>query len=476
MKKQFIISIIALIISSCNNETENSQGVQQSEDTTKPELTEGINPPVAGLDVPFMSKQITAEEGGTFVYETGSIVTFPKNAVLHADGTPVEGAFDVEYREFQDPIDIYFSGIPMSFDSVGVSYQFISAGMCELKAYQNGEELIVNPEANPSVDMVSKDIDPAHNLYFYDEEGDKWDSKGKSKMEDFQEPENQPEELVEIPVKPQKINSDKYSFYISIDELGSEFAGFDNMYFQIADEEKNYDPSDAQVQWYSVDVKKSPKLKGKYLVTFANASMSRTYITDPVFSDEEYDKAMANYDKVMAEKAEAIKIQEEKMAKWEAEQAKIIAQNRIIDSINQVIAKQKEMTENEDFVDFKFPQGEYTIRRGFQVSSFGIWNCDNPKFTQEDFVDTKVSFTGSENDLSANRFSVIYETYNSVYDGNVGSFRNLPSTREIVFLVEGSDLYYGKVDSKLTQVSIDLNRMDISNTSFKEVKKKLLSI
>lgn len=284
-----------------------------------------------------MKQKLDANTGGSFVYETGSIVKFPENAVLYKNGSQVVGEIEIAYREFHDPIDIFFSGIPMDYDSAGTSYNFISAGMCELKAYQNGEELIVNPSANPIIDMVSKDEDPAHNLYYYDELASQWVPKGKPSINDFKEPENKPEISSELPVKPKKFNPKKYSFNISIEQLGSEFAGFDDMTFQIADEEKNYDPADAGIQWYSVDVQKSTKMTGKYIVTFSNATTTRTYITDPVFSEEEYEKAMATYNKVVAEKETAMKKQEEELAAWETKQGAIIEQNRKIDSINKAI-------------------------------------------------------------------------------------------------------------------------------------------
>ncbi len=477
MKNNVIIPIlIAVLFTACNAPEQPAENEAESpvHEEALPQLTSGIQPPALGINVPMMKKQLTAETGGSFVYSSGSIVTFPENAVLHADGSPVSGAFDVEYREFHDPIDIYFSGIPMAYDSMETTYHFVSAGMCELKAYQNGEELIVNPSANPSVDMVSKDADPAHNLYYYDEEQEKWMPKGKPEIKDFEDVEEKSLVKEELPLKPQKIDPKKYSFYISVEELGSEFAGFDDMYFQIADEEKNYDPADAGIQWYSVDVQKSPKMKGKYLVTFSNASQTRTYITDPVFSDEEYEKAIANYNKVLGEKEAQKKAMEAEKAKWDAWQAEIIAQNRIIDSVNQIIALQNEALEGADvktFKDVKIPQGSYTIQRGFSFDSFGVWNCDNPIFKAQDFVKTQVNY---EEPLEIPNFSVIYESYNSVYNNNIGSFRNLPESNEVLFFIEGAKLYYGKVTSQEEEVDLTLKQMDISNISFAEIKKKLL--
>ncbi|CAG5081932.1 hypothetical protein [Parvicella tangerina] len=487
-----LFSLTMLLFASCNNTSEEEQDTGQiiSSTDSKPQLTSGITPPVEGLNVPFMQKKLNAEAGGAFVYETGSIVTFPENAVLHKDGSPVKGEIDVAYREFQDPVDMYFSGIPMHYDSMETTYNFVSAGMCELKAYQNGEELIVNPASKPAVDMVSKDADPVHNLYYYDESAQKWLPKGKPTIDELKEATDQPELAEALPVKPQKADPEKYSFYISIEDLGGEFQGFDNMHFQIADEEKNYNPADASIKWYTVNVKKSPKLKGKYLVSFSNATQSRTYITDPVFSEEEYDKAMATYNQIMKEKAEEIKKMEEEVAAWEKEQALILKQNRIIDSINQQAKAEMEAYQNvvkgvelsesgesTDIRDVAFRQGEYSITRGMEVDGFGVWNCDNPVFL-DGYVDTEVKFEGISNEVDGvaiNRvFSVIYKKKNSVFGNNIDTYRNLPNVPEIIFFVDNKVLYYGANNDNKELAEIKLHQLDVSSISYKDIKKKLI--
>lgn len=492
----YLLPLVVLMIS-CGEESNKTldQSDSNNNEQAKPELTAGIKPPAPSVNVPFMEKKISAEQGGAFVYETGSIITFPQNAVLHADGTPVSGEFDVIYREFHDPIDIFFSGIPMEYDSAGVQYDFISAGMCEMKAYQNGEELIVNPAANPNVSMVSKDADPAHNLYYYDESKNSWVNNGKPNVEAFKDPEEKPAEI-SLPIKPKKIDPQKNSFFISVEELGSEFAGFDKMYFQIADEEKNYNPSDAGIQWYSVDVKKSSKMKGKYLVTFANTSTSRTYITDPVFSDKDYDKAMLTYNKVITEKAEAIKKQEEELAAWEAKQAAIIAQNTVVDSINAVIEmRNKEIIAyNEkminagemnklDMVSFRdaaFAQNGYSITRGFDIEGFGVWNCDNPAVNQPGVVDTKVTYKNDELKNSSDNImdwmgnKVIYKSRNSLMAFDTKTFKNIPGSSEIIMIVKGDKLFYGEIKSDSKLIDVFMHQIDLSNTSFNDVKKKLM--
>lgn len=496
MKNPIIyLSLLALLIScgeeSTGNEKENPETVKPEESTVQ--LPVGISPPAPGVNVPITTRQFMAEEGGSFVYETGSIVTFPESAVLHKDGTPVEGEFDVEYREFHDPIDIFFSGIPMNYDSAGTSYNFASAGMCEINAYQNGEKLMVNPEANPSVAMVSKDVDPVHNLYYYDEDQSKWLPQGKPVINDFKEAEDQPVSEFSLPVEPQKIDNQKHSFYISVDQLGSEFDGFDKMYFQIADEEKNYNPADAKIQWNAVDVKKSAKMKGKYIVNFSNQSTSRTYITDPVFSDKEYAKAMKMYNKVIAENLAMLEKEEANFAAWEAKQAVIIEQNRVVDSINALTAIRNAETleyndsmqvvidsaikENARIEEFRASMAvcetDFQKTRDFGVNNFGTWNCDNPIFISSNSIFTQLSFEHS--DIKGQpHFAVIYKQYNSVFNYNLIAYRNLEETDEVVFFVKDTGLYYGVVKGLNKEETVQLDRFELAGQSYAEIKDKLL--
>jgi hypothetical protein len=500
MKTNTLFTLLVLIvIAACSEapQEESTNSTAVTSDTTANEVASstGITPPVPSVDVPYMKKTLNAENGGVLVYETGSIVSFPANAVLYSDGSPVEGDFEVEYREFHDPIDIFFSGIPMGYDSAGISYNFISAGMCELKASQNGQELMVNPGANPTVDMVSKDSNPAHNLYYYNENEEAWIPKGKSVIEDIPEPTGEPIAKEEEPAKPKKKDPSKHSFFITIDETMkdvSEYAGFDQMHFQIADQEKGYNPADAKKQWTGVAVKKSDKFTGKYLVTFTGVNITKTYLTDPVFSEEQYEQAMAHYNKVMAEYEANLKQLKAEQAEWEAQQAAIIAQNRKIDSMNEIIAQRnaetiaynKQMAKAKakmdslekltlNVSDAEFTQNLYTVSRGFALSSFGTWNCDNPMFVKEGFVATNVTFKGFEDSTPA--FTVIYKKHNSVFPGNYQTFRNLPNTHEIIFIVQGNALLFGIVKDDALSKTVDLEIMDLTNVSFNEVKKQLMT-
>ncbi len=85
--------------------------------------------------------RVTCEEGGTFTYASGTKITIAPNSVTKADGTPIQGEFELSYREFRDPAEIAFSGLPMTYDNGKSKLNFSSVGMYEIRGSQNGEEL-----------------------------------------------------------------------------------------------------------------------------------------------------------------------------------------------------------------------------------------------------------------------------------------------------------------------------------------------
>ena len=82
---------------------------------------------------------------------------FRPNAFVNSRGEAVEGAIKLTYREVSDPVSMLASGIPMTYDSAGVQTNFESAGMLELRAYQNGEALTLREDALVDIQLATPD-------------------------------------------------------------------------------------------------------------------------------------------------------------------------------------------------------------------------------------------------------------------------------------------------------------------------------
>jgi len=134
MKKLILITVlVSIIIFSCTEIKKESNKIQSF-----------INPPIEHISIPFTEYIVNAEKGDTAFYNSGSFVIFPPNSFVDEDGEIIKGDVKVLYREFNNPIDFFLSGIPMNYDSSGVVYNFESMGMVEMSATQNGKPLQVN--------------------------------------------------------------------------------------------------------------------------------------------------------------------------------------------------------------------------------------------------------------------------------------------------------------------------------------------
>ncbi|MFN0033318.1 MAG: hypothetical protein ACKVOR_14240, partial [Flavobacteriales bacterium] len=92
-----------------------------------------------------------------FTERSNTQIDIPANAFVDKQGNAVQGDVQVDYREFRDPVDFLFSGIPMSFgDSTNQTF-FRSAGMFEINASQNGNEVFLQDDKDITVNFADTD-------------------------------------------------------------------------------------------------------------------------------------------------------------------------------------------------------------------------------------------------------------------------------------------------------------------------------
>lgn len=116
------------------------------------------------------------QTGANLKSESGTSIIIPPNAVVYGNGKPVAGKFEITYREFRNPAEIAFSGIPMIYAENGEEYNFSSVGMFELTAHQNDQELHLQQPV--TVDFNCTEQKPGVAFYQMDNNG-KWKELNK---------------------------------------------------------------------------------------------------------------------------------------------------------------------------------------------------------------------------------------------------------------------------------------------------------
>jgi len=140
-----------------------------------------VAPPIESAKAEFASYKIDANQGGVYNYRSGSRVVVPASAFVNDRGELVEGDVEIKYREFHDYVDFFLSGIPMTYDSAGVTYTLESAGMMEIYAEKDGQKVRMAPGKTIDVELHSAINAPAHlnvppdyNIYKLDDEKRNW--------------------------------------------------------------------------------------------------------------------------------------------------------------------------------------------------------------------------------------------------------------------------------------------------------------
>ncbi|MES2556117.1 MAG: hypothetical protein V4604_08200 [Bacteroidota bacterium] len=166
MKKYWIFGIIALsLLASCGTEETVS-------------ATAAIRPPLEGVDIPMRDFTFDASRGSTIRTPSGTQITVPAEALTDQKGKPVKGKVKLQFREFHTPAEILVSGIPMRYDSAGTKYDFLSAGMFEIDAEQNGQKLKIREGKAINVELASYREDEGYSFYQLNPQTGGWKNEG----------------------------------------------------------------------------------------------------------------------------------------------------------------------------------------------------------------------------------------------------------------------------------------------------------
>ncbi len=372
---------------------------------------EFVNPPIKGLEDEISITKLVAEKGGEFKSKTGSKYKVEANSLKNKDGQPVSGEVTIKYREMHDYVDFFVSGIPMTYDSAGTTYQLESAGMVEIYAEQDGEKLEINPDKPIRVELISEipmkasQEMPKFNIYKLDLENRNWNYQNVDNIQIVNRnlPENknnnqaiadleraeikeiaQLERSIPMPVKPMKPNRANgsdfvFNFNFQGDKILSsetvsaeESAKLFNKYnmWQVKPG-SGISSNQLKKQWDDAEVK--PLSNTDFDLTLIKGNERLNVIVNPVMTGEELEKSMANYNGLMADFNDKLGTRnsalESQIASIESKYAKMKAAQ-----LN------KKDNQNDD---------EYyaaTVVNRFAVTDFGVWNCDRPYLPEGDKV------------------------------------------------------------------------------------------
>ena len=347
-----------------------------------------IDRPFPDIPVEYQSFTINADSTSIITTNSGSKIHISPGCLVNSSGKKAMGPVEIQFREFRDMIDVFISGIPMTYDSAGHQYHFESAGMFEILGFQDGHPLTVAPQENLMVEFTSDYWGDQYNIYKFTEDSG-WTymykdeshlhnsstdssslveaapSKVRMEVRELEETIRMLEEST--PAKP--IRADKSNFNIAIDVLEEEFpeiALYENVKFEITDGE-SVDPALAELEWDNVTVTKpSPE---EYLLHFERGKQIEEFLCRPVFDSLDFDAAMHLFEEQYT-RAQVL------IDSVKAKRAELYAK-----------AKENKLSQEQSLRTFKLRQAYQSeaeasrvqITRWFRMQSFGIYNSDCPR-------------------------------------------------------------------------------------------------
>ena len=432
-----------------------------------------VKEPIKDLSKPFTNYEIDNSKGGAITYPSGSVVTVPANAFVRPNGEPATGKVNVQYREFHDAVDIFLSGIPMNYDSLGKKYQLESAGMMEIYANQNGEKLALASDKSLDIALKSNitSDEQQYNIYELDANTKKWTYRTSDRIERLmntkvvKEDKNEmSQKQVEIdssftvdtentkgkkqylalqkeittyentaPLIPQKPSGKEFVFDINFDGLKYNNNSPKGIGRSLKDKQDDVNdvkkklyqgtmwklsnsteklPADyGQTQWEDVDI--SDNGNNAFVLTLKKEDKLIKLNVAPVLIGKNYEKAMAEYKARFDEYEAKLKEKQDKLANL---RSNFEAEQKVEREMASKSAKEKAAyyTANGHQSLATEELIKEQVINHFKVATLGLWNCDRP--LPEDMLGIKANFKVRKDVTLDNQLAFMAsKTRNTVY-------------------------------------------------------------
>lgn len=335
--------------------------------------------PMPNIQKPYENLVVNeAEKGETLNYESGSKIIVPASAFVDEKGQPVKGKVDIQYREFNDHVDMFLAGVPKELDK---HQNLQSVGMMEIKGFQGGKPVFLSMDKTLEVELQGKIATniPTTDLkvYVYGKQADAWeyvtndkvevlvsnDSNNKGTNNGGTSVESSPktnEELVKEaraslaaskpkePLKPGVPNNMQVFDFDINEEQFPELAGYNQNVNLMADADK-MTAGTLDTFWNSMELKKAgeDKYRLKLVYETNETDIVRTFDVFPAIEDSKEAKVL------YAKQLEEYRI---RLEQWESD---VLAEVQIM----------KDETMSGDDVVWN------EIVNKFKISRFGLWNC-----------------------------------------------------------------------------------------------------
>lgn len=488
-----------------------------------------IAEPYKKIKINYTAYKINNSKGGEINHPTSSKIKIPKNSFVDKNGKDVVGDVTIEYREFHDMGDVIISGIPMLYDSANIKRNFETAGMFDIKGSQNGQPVFIKSGQSLQVDLASHSDEKKFNQYYLDTVKKTWlylkndelayvaptihkevigetqatnpllkklkneiDVVIPKKIDSVKIVYTKRAETLPKAIEPNKINkpSGKQTFQLDADKKEyPELAAFDNILFEIGDENKNYSKEMSDITWNDVKISEGPQKGKNYILTLTYRKRIEKLVVYPVLTGNDLVKAQKIYQEKFAQyeglvekrKADEAKLMEELKAKQTAYLEDIKAKKAEYEKELKKLELQLQLQQQNQLVSqFNSINNATKARRIFQISNFGVFNSDCPHAQPQGKALTPI-FVNGNTTILPDLIYVIEHTNKTVvslgYENNYRFRYNPKNQYSIVAFLNNKLFICSKETFKVTTSKdsnkFNLNEMENSVNTISDFKKAI---
>ncbi|CAN5340000.1 hypothetical protein BH09BAC1_BH09BAC1_23020 [soil metagenome] len=401
-------------------------------------LASFVNPPIAGLERGYEAISFVVEKGLNITLPSGTIISVPANAFVDAQGNPYTGEATLKYREYTDPVAIALSGIPMTYDSAGVSYTFESAGMFDLvvEAKPNGNATpvalsLANGTA-VSVGMPATTQDTTFNVYELDTTNRNWALRGqdslaplptdtvaapttvasttptKKKETEVSDPEL--EKMVKtiasisdsinyykmlVLTLPVKSSNEAHKFYL--DNKVNEFPELilnELLTWEVDAFTPNFDARYTTTRWEKRTVTRGQG--SQYNIELIREDVVLNFPVKPVYHGKNFETALKKYKGKLIENEQRLVFLQDKQKEW---QERYNAYKASLQASKGGKGNQQELNvqEKQYLDEYNLESTSNTLYRFVAVTNMGIWNID--RVMKDEYVLAETEFKNGKGEV-----------------------------------------------------------------------------
>lgn len=167
------------VIAEAKNTTSSDEQFQSAEVAARGCL---VNPPLPESKLPVERFEFEASRKQEIRVSSGTILLIPAHAFVDPDGQEVDGKVNLTYEEFHDRAEVFLSGIPMKYDSLGRELPMETYGMFRILASNKNGQLDLGPGKSINLEFVSGSSSTNVNFYHLDPRHGRWMDLGKAEL------------------------------------------------------------------------------------------------------------------------------------------------------------------------------------------------------------------------------------------------------------------------------------------------------